>query len=123
MTAAIAPTWMTAVNAVTASDVDRRPSIRSTIVRCPVLDTGRYSVRPSTTPSTAACSRFTSHSVEGWGPKAGEVGDRRDDTDRSGRSVRSGRDGRAEQLVSRQPGLAVGSAREVQGPEPALAGR
>src|SRR4051812_7531362 len=50
---------MTAVNAVTASASVRNPSSRSTTVRCPVLDTGRNSVSPSTTPRRPACSKFT----------------------------------------------------------------
>src|SRR3954447_25832150 len=59
MTAKIAPTWITAVKAVTESESVCRPRIRSVMVRWPVLDTGRNSVSPSTTPSTAACARST----------------------------------------------------------------
>src|SRR2546430_3517419 len=61
MTAAmIAPTWITAVNPVTAGSSTLRSSSFSVIVRCPVEDTGRNSVRPSTTPSTAAFQTSTS---------------------------------------------------------------
>ena len=48
ITAAIAPTWMTAVNAVTRLSSMPSPSIFSAIVRWPVLETGRNSVIPST---------------------------------------------------------------------------
>jgi hypothetical protein len=50
--ATIAPNWMMAVNAVTASLSTCLPSSFSATVRCPVLETGRNSVSPSTTPST-----------------------------------------------------------------------
>src|SRR6266511_5204152 len=58
--ARIAPTWITAVNPVTASSSVRRSSSFSTIVRCPVEETGRNSVTPSTTPRTAAFQTSTS---------------------------------------------------------------
>jgi hypothetical protein len=48
--AAMAPTWMIAVYAVTDLSSTVRPSSFSAIVRCPVEETGRYSVRPSTMP-------------------------------------------------------------------------
>ena len=50
----MAPTWMTAVNAVTDGSSTSRPSRPSAMVRWPVLDTGRNSVSPSTTPRTTA---------------------------------------------------------------------
>ena len=50
----IAPNWMIAVKAVTAASSTLSPSIPSAIVRCPVLDTGKNSVSPSTTPRTKA---------------------------------------------------------------------
>ncbi len=53
-TAAIAPIWMTAVNAVTAGSSMERPSSFSAIVRWPVLETGRNSVSPSTMPRMIA---------------------------------------------------------------------
>src|SRR2546430_12814619 len=58
--AMIAPTWITAVNPVTAGSSTLRSSSFSVIVRCPVEDTGRNSVRPSTTPSTTAFQTSTS---------------------------------------------------------------
>ncbi len=54
MTAAIAPIWITAVNPVTAGSSTWRPRIFSAIVRCPVLEMGRNSVRPSTMPRMIA---------------------------------------------------------------------
>ncbi len=54
-TAMIAPTWMTAVNAVMDGSSMDRPSILATMVRCPVEETGRNSVRPSTMPRMIAC--------------------------------------------------------------------
>src|SRR5674536_154269 len=56
--ARIAPTWMTAVKAVIALSTTLSPSSCSVTVRCPVLDTGRNSVSPSTTPSTTAWTGF-----------------------------------------------------------------
>ena len=53
-TAAIAPTWITAVKPVIAGSSICRPSIFDTMVRWPVLDTGRNSVRPSTMPRMMA---------------------------------------------------------------------
>ena len=50
----MAPIWMTAVKAVTPSSSIGSPRIFSVIVRCPVLETGRNSVSPSTTPRTTA---------------------------------------------------------------------
>ena len=52
--ATIAPNWMIAVYAVTAGSSTSSPSSCSATVRCPVLDTGRNSVRPSTMPSRTA---------------------------------------------------------------------
>ena len=52
--ATIAPNWMIAVNAVTAGSSTGSPSSSSAMVRCPVLETGRNSVSPSTTPSRTA---------------------------------------------------------------------
>ncbi len=54
-TAAIAPTWMTAVNPTTALSSTGMPIRPSVIFRCPVEETGRNSVRPSTIPRTMAC--------------------------------------------------------------------
>ena len=51
------PIWMIAVKAVTAGSSIGRPSSFSAMVRWPVLETGRNSVSPSTTPSTTAASR------------------------------------------------------------------
>ncbi|MDQ0711244.1 hypothetical protein QFZ55_000696 [Streptomyces luteogriseus] len=53
-TAAIAPTWMTAENPTTASSSTGMPISPSTIFRCPVEETGRNSVTPSTAPRTTA---------------------------------------------------------------------
>src|SRR4051812_39521222 len=53
-TAAMAPTWITAVNPTTAGSSTGMPSNPSVILRCPVDETGRNSVRPSTTPRMAA---------------------------------------------------------------------
>src|SRR5256714_6344558 len=58
--AMIAPTWITAVNPVTDGSSTLRSSSFSVIVRCPFEDTGRNSVRPSTTPSTTAFQTSTS---------------------------------------------------------------
>src|SRR5215813_12941687 len=58
--ARIAPTWITAVNPVTASSSTLRWSSFSVIVRCPIEETGRNSVTPSTTPSTTAFQSSTS---------------------------------------------------------------
>jgi hypothetical protein len=46
----MAPIWTIAVYAVTALSSTGRPSSFSAIVRWPVEETGRYSVRPSTMP-------------------------------------------------------------------------
>jgi len=54
MTAAIAPIWMTAVNPVTAGSSTCSPRTCSAIVRWPVLEIGRNSVRPSTMPRMMA---------------------------------------------------------------------
>src|ERR1700712_3161191 len=54
----MAPTWISAVKAVPPGSSSCRPSSFSTMVRCPVLDTGRNSVSPSTMPSSRASSRF-----------------------------------------------------------------
>ena len=51
----MAPTWITAVKAVTPASSTLSPSSFSRIVRCPVLDTGRNSVTPSMTPRRIAC--------------------------------------------------------------------
>jgi hypothetical protein len=48
----IAPNCTTAVNAVTCGSSIFRSKSFSVTVRCPVLETGRNSVRPSTTPRT-----------------------------------------------------------------------
>src|SRR5215213_1577738 len=56
MTAAIVPSWITAVNAAPGSC---QPSRAGTIRRWPLLETGRNSVRPWTMPSTAALIRST----------------------------------------------------------------
>ena len=48
--ATIAPNWMITVNAVTAGLSVCMPSSASAMVRWPVLETGRNSVRPSTMP-------------------------------------------------------------------------
>ena len=53
-TAAIAPIWMTAVYAVIAGSSTGSPSHFSTMVRWPVLETGRNSVSPSTMPKMTA---------------------------------------------------------------------
>src|SRR5262249_26590863 len=58
--ARIAPTWITAVNPVTAVSSTLRCSSFSVIVRCPVEDTGRNSVTPSTMPRTVAFQISTS---------------------------------------------------------------
>ncbi len=50
----MAPIWITAVYAVTPLSSIWRPSIFSTMVRCPVLETGRNSVSPSTIPRMMA---------------------------------------------------------------------
>ena len=50
-TAAIVPSWVTAVNAAPGSSQPRKAG---TIRRCPVLETGRNSVRPWTMPRTMA---------------------------------------------------------------------
>src|SRR3989442_8275053 len=69
--ARIAPTWMTAVNPVTAVSSTFRCSSFSTTVRCPVEETGRNSVSPSTMPRMTAFQSSTSlpHAglVEGLG--------------------------------------------------------
>lgn len=61
--ATIAPVWMTAVNPISESFCScvpmGGPSSRSTMSRCAVLDTGRNSVSPSTTPGTMAWPMFT----------------------------------------------------------------
>src|SRR3954451_23164891 len=62
-TATIAPTWMTAVNAVTASESMSLPSSFSAIVRCAVDETGRNSVRPSTIPRMIASRMLTGRSA------------------------------------------------------------
>src|SRR3954467_1482726 len=58
-TAMIAPTWITAVNAVTASESMSLPRIFSAIVRWAVDDTGRNSVSPSTIPRMIASRMLT----------------------------------------------------------------
>ena len=50
-TAAIVPSWITAVNAAPGSS---QPMKAGTIRRCAVLETGRNSVRPWTIPRTMA---------------------------------------------------------------------
>ena len=50
----MAPIWMTAVYAVIAGSSTGSPSIFSAMVRCPVLETGRNSVSPSTMPRMSA---------------------------------------------------------------------
>src|SRR6266516_1753529 len=52
--ATIAPTWITAVNPVTAASSTCRCSSFSVIAGSPKKKTGRNSVMPSTTPSTTA---------------------------------------------------------------------
>ncbi len=53
-TAATAPTWMIAVNAVMSASSMLKPSSFSAIVRWPVLEIGRNSVTPSIAPRTIA---------------------------------------------------------------------
>ena len=53
-TAAIAPTWMTAEKPTTASSSTGMFIRPSAIFRCPVEETGRNSVTPSTTPRMTA---------------------------------------------------------------------
>ena len=53
-TAATAPIWMIAVNAVTSASSMLKPISFSATVRWPVLEIGRNSVTPSITPSTIA---------------------------------------------------------------------
>jgi len=52
--AAMAPSWMIAVYAVTTLASTGSPSSFSAIVRCPVDETGRNSVSPSTMPRMIA---------------------------------------------------------------------
>jgi hypothetical protein len=51
-TAAIVPSWITAVNAAPGSG---QPKKAGTMRRCAVLEIGRNSVSPCTIPSTIAC--------------------------------------------------------------------
>jgi hypothetical protein len=53
-TAAIAPTWITAVKPTTASSATGMCSRPSPILRWPVEETGRNSVSPSTRPRMTA---------------------------------------------------------------------
>ena len=55
-TAAIVPSWVTAVNAAPGSS---QPKKAGTMRRWAVLETGRYSVSPCTIPRTMACSAST----------------------------------------------------------------
>jgi hypothetical protein len=55
-TAAIVPSCVTAVNAAPGSS---QPTNAGTMRRCAVLDTGRYSVSPCTTPRTMAWNAST----------------------------------------------------------------
>src|SRR6476646_6404660 len=55
-TAAIVPSWTTAVNAAPGSS---QPRNAGTMRRCAVLEIGRNSVSPCTTPSTIACNAST----------------------------------------------------------------
>ena len=57
MTARIAPDWMTISNSLPRSSW--KSSRLAARIRCPVLETGRNSVRPSTTPRMAAFSNST----------------------------------------------------------------
>src|SRR5690242_7757787 len=66
--AAIAPTWMIAVYAVTPGASVCRFSRLSAIVRCPVEEIGRNSVMPSTTPRMTDC-QYSIRSL----PQAGAV--------------------------------------------------
>src|SRR5947207_15612565 len=66
--ARIAPTWMIAVNAVTPLSSILRLSSFSVIVRWPVEETGRNSVKPSTTPRTIDF-QISTHALPG--PLAG----------------------------------------------------
>src|SRR4051794_26442035 len=50
-TATVVPSWITAVNAEPGSS---QPTKAGTMRRCPVLEIGRNSVRPCTTPRTMA---------------------------------------------------------------------
>src|SRR3954451_14508659 len=50
-TATVVPSWITAVNAEPGSS---QPAKAGTMRRCPVLEIGRNSVSPCTTPSTMA---------------------------------------------------------------------
>src|SRR4051794_40891129 len=50
-TATVVPSWMTAVNAEPGSS---QPAKAGTMRRCPVLEIGRNSVSPCTTPRTMA---------------------------------------------------------------------
>src|SRR4051812_48792145 len=57
----MAPTWMTAVKPMRPSlglSSLSRPMTCSAISRWPVLEIGRNSVTPSTTPRTTACAMF-----------------------------------------------------------------
>src|SRR5512142_2838945 len=55
-TARIAANWMAISNTLALSSLN--PSRSPARIRCPVLDTGRNSVRPSTMPRMSACSRM-----------------------------------------------------------------
>src|SRR6476661_2783378 len=64
-TAAIVPSWTTAVNAAPGSS---QPAKAGTIRRCAVLEMGRNSVRPWTMPRTIASNALTRR--RGWGSGA-----------------------------------------------------
>jgi hypothetical protein len=65
ITATIAPVWIAISNTLLLASV--KPSSEPARIRCPVLEIGRNSVRPSTMPIRAALtSSIRSNDVSAW---------------------------------------------------------
>src|SRR5918992_284685 len=110
-TAAIVPSWMTAVNAAPGS---AQPSSLGTMSRCAELEMGRNSVRPCTIPKTVACTKST-----GWVLLLGGVGGAGGQTNWGSLASLLGRRTRGAtlRLRDRQPTRLRAAGHDTRGPQ------